>query len=232
MAEQPQHGEDLRRLQRLVDSQLVEIDELRGRVRELEARLRQVPVETLIESMVDAVEKASEAVEGRTIPSARMELRAALRLTRQGGGLVLAAPGIYPPEALSTVRFDVRRVPPASSEEARAAALAGLVDAALELQHALDEVPAEARAAGNQAQQRLSALVAAPVSAEELAPRLRDLAESVGELAGRVAAAAPAAEALSARASGLAARPDPGGIERITATLRDVAAALGRGTRQ
>jgi hypothetical protein len=211
---------ELRRLRALVDAQQAILNELRERVRELETSLRQVAVGTLVAAMIDAIERGSATFPGREIAVADAEIRAALRIGRTGGDIVLASPGIYEPGALSTLRFELRRLPPTRAEEAQAAASASVVVAALALQAGLDEVPF---ATGDVAAAVQPLTTPAPPA--ELRAALRRLIAPLRRLAGELPTLAPAVDGL-ARREALSDPPTTDELGGVAEALGDVAAVL------
>jgi hypothetical protein len=176
---------ELERLQRVVERQAAHLSKLREQLRDLERPARQVEVETLIGSIASAVAAGERALLGRTISSARAEIRAGLQAAADGTGLVLAPPGAYDTSALSTITFDLRAVPAAPAQEARASALVALVQALVELQTVLDrEHPQAAREPADKALGQTAALLGDPeLSLDTAAAKLRSLMRRLSELA-------------------------------------------------
>jgi hypothetical protein len=217
--------DDVERLQAVVDALASANNELRERVRELEARLRQVDVKTLVESLVGAADRASGALETHRIAVLHAEIKAALRVSRPGGGLVLASPGIYPAAALSTLRFTARALPPTRAQEARAAAVGAVRAATLAVQAALDAVPVRDRRAAAAAQAAAAALLEAAPTRDAVA----GLANAVEPIARRRPRLRSATEGLARSARSLSAAPGAGELDALAAGLTDLAAALPRG---
>ena len=176
---------ELERLHRVVERQAAQLSELREQLRDLERQARQVEVETLIGSIASAFASGERALLGRTISSARAEIRAGLQATGDGTGLVLAPPGAYDTSALSTIAFDLRGVPADPAQEARASALVALVQALVELQTVLDrEHPPAAREPADKALGQTASLLGdTELSLDTAAAKLRSLMRQLSELA-------------------------------------------------
>ena len=131
-------GIEIMRLRALVGHQQAEITELRARLTELETTRRSVPISVLVAAVLDAVQRGSDATEGRTVSNARAEIKAPLDIDGDTNGLILGDPSLAPAGALSTISFSFSAVPPSLVDQRVGAALGTLVDAALRLQRALD----------------------------------------------------------------------------------------------
>lgn len=214
---------ELDRLRAVADQFARENHELRERIRELEAKLRQVDVATLVRSLAGAVERASSELEEHRVTDVDAEIRAALRLSPDGAGLVFASPGIYPPSALSTMRFGVRQVPPTREQEARVAAVAAARAAVLEVQEALDAAPARTRRAARRAQ----AVAASLLEGEPTAAKVVELAAALRPIATHRPRLRAAINALIDRARRVGAA-DPEELGALTAGLAELAAAIPR----
>jgi hypothetical protein len=142
---------ELDRLRSTVAEQVAEIETLRDRVAELEAAGTRVAVDTLIEAVVDAIERAGASLDRYAISSAQAEVKAALKVDPAAGGLAFTSPVGAASRALSTVRLDLGAVPrppgeaaPALTIDAReraAAEAAEVRTALLALQEALEALP-------------------------------------------------------------------------------------------
>jgi hypothetical protein len=191
--------QEIDRLRELVENQAAELMTLRERLRDLEAESAEVPLEALLRGFSDAIEEGSKSIEGRTVSSARAEVKAAMRVRRGAAGVSFRSAGTYDAGALSTVSMDLRSIPPTPAEEALAGALQVVVTAVQRLQRALDldlgvdtSTPAAHAAAflgdvppPRDAAERLASLVAA---LSQLAQDLPVLGEPAGALANRHAA--------------------------------------------
>jgi hypothetical protein len=216
---------EIDRLRAVVDALAADNNVLRERVRELEARLRQVDVTTLVGSLAGAVEGASSALETHGVTNFHAEVKAALRVSRTGAGLVLASPGIYPAASLSTLRFDVRRVPPTRAQEARDAAVGVVHSAVLAVQEALDAAPVRDRRAAGAAQAAAAVLLEAVPTADAV----RALADALKPIARRRPRVQRAIEVLTGRARALTAVPGAEELEALAAGLTELVAVLPRG---
>jgi hypothetical protein len=219
---------ELLRLRGVVESQRAEIERLRERLREVEETARQVALETLVRALRGAIESGSRSLEGRVVGAARAEIRAALGIDHGTEGLVVTAPGVYGEQALSTITLDLRATPPEPEQEAAGVALAGLVDAALSVQRALDrELPAEAVAPARAALAQAAAFALTPeLTAPDVATRLGPLATSVHVLAEQLPALAPSARVLEERRAALPPAPAAAALAAVAAALAAVGEAL------
>jgi hypothetical protein len=203
---------ELERLQRVVERQAAQLSKLREQLHDLERQARQVEVETLIGSIASAIAAGERALLGRTISSARAEIRAGLQAAADGTGLVLAPPGAYDTSALSTITFDMRAVPAEPAQEARASALVALVQAIVELQTVLDrEHPPAAQEPADKALGQTAALLGDPeLSLDTAAAKLRSLVRQLSELAKAQPDLRPSALAVAEQHAALTefARPD------------------------
>jgi len=203
---------ELERLRPVVEGQAAQLSKLREQLRDLERQARQVEVETLIGSIASAVAAGEGALLGRTISSARAEIRAGLQAAAEGTGLVLAPPGAYDTSALSTITFDLRAVPADPAQETRASALVELVQALAELQTVLDREHAPAaREPADKALGQTAALLGDPeLSPDTAATKLRSLVRHLSELAEAQADLRASARAVAEQHAALteSARPD------------------------
>jgi hypothetical protein len=213
---------ELAALRDLVTRQQARIAELTERLRNAEAAARQVALDAIVRALGAALETGEAGLIDRVIVAARAEIKAALQVSGGEAGLVLGAPGAYDADTLSTVTFDLRRLPPDAASERRGAALAALGTAVQDLQRALD--PGLGDAAVDDALAAASALAAAPP------PALDAAAAAMAPLAGaleRLGAARPALGAATAaiheRRAALAARPEAEEGTALAAAVRDVA---------
>src|SRR6266545_2566005 len=83
---------ELARLRALLEEQQARLADLQERLRLAEKAATELALEDVVGSVVDSIEKGSAELTGRTVGSARAELRAALRIGRDGTGLTLADP--------------------------------------------------------------------------------------------------------------------------------------------
>jgi hypothetical protein len=203
---------ELERLRRVVELQAAQLSTLREQLRDLERQARQVEVETLIGSIASAFAASESALLGRTISSARAEIRGGLQAAAGGTGLVLAPPGAYDTSALSTIAFDLRAVPAEPEQEARASALVALVQALVELQTLLDrEHPPAAEEPADKALGQTASLLGDPeLSLDTAAAKLRSLVRQLSELAKAQPDLRASARAVVEQHAALAeaARPD------------------------
>ncbi len=121
---------ELARLRALLEEQQARLADLQERLRLAEKAATELALEDVVGSVVDSIEKGSAELTGRTVGSARAELRAALRIGRDGTGLTLADP-LTAPSALSTVAFDLHPLPPTTIEQQTTTALAAVRQALL-----------------------------------------------------------------------------------------------------
>jgi hypothetical protein len=103
------------RLQTIVRQQAAQLDALREELRWLRTEVRRVQVEELVRSFARALRLGSEALEGRTIVAADAEIRAPLVVSGDAG-LVVSDATSFDPSALSTIRFQLRTLPPHAGE--------------------------------------------------------------------------------------------------------------------
>jgi hypothetical protein len=115
-----------------------------ARLDEVKACFKQVPVEEMIKSLIDAVESGSKWDGNLAMANARAEIRVAIQVGKSGAGILAESPGVYPVDALSTISFDLKASPPHLAEELQQRAVADTKLAVLNLQTALDrELPEE-----------------------------------------------------------------------------------------
>lgn len=215
-----QETAELDRLRNVVITQQRQIADLTEKLRTVEAERRRVPVKTLIESVLDAVEAAASTLEGHAIASAHAEIKAALEIDGEMHGLALGSPSAFPPEALSTISFDIGPAPRSARDAAREAAAAELRSALLLLQASLDQSPAERGLP--EALAGASALLDSDVSSAE---QLRPLLQALEGLAAATPALVPAVGFVAAAVRGA----EPGSPSQLSAAadaVRRVAAAL------
>jgi hypothetical protein len=117
---------ELASLRDVVARQQAQIADLTERLRNAEEAARQVALEEIVRALAGALQTGEAALTDRVIVAARAEIKAALQVAGGHAGLVLGAPGAYDSDTLSTVTFDLRRLPPDPASERRAAALAAL----------------------------------------------------------------------------------------------------------
>jgi hypothetical protein len=222
--------QEIDRLKAVIEAQQAEITALRERLKEVEELARQATLDAVVHALAAALDRGSEALENMVVSTVHAELKAAFQLQHGSPGLLLAGASTYGPEALSTVRFDLRRIPPTPADEARRAALDQLVAALLRLQSALDrDLPAGAADPAHTVQAHISSLTAAPPPPDELKPRLDVLVAAVSELGVQLPEVAPAAGTLADRHAALPAppeRPDAGAVASVAQAVIGVADAL------
>ncbi len=181
----------------------------------------------MVGSVVDSIEKGSAELTGRTVGSARAELRAALRIGRDGTGLTLADP-LTAPSALSTVAFDLHPLPPTTIEQQTTTALAAVRQALLVLQDALGEHPPAD--VGVLLAHVSAAASAPPAAVGELPAALGRLPGELRTVAERVPAAGAELETAAAAVATMTAAPSAPEIDRLASALAAAARAL-RATR-
>jgi uncharacterized alpha-E superfamily protein len=214
------------RLKALVEKLISQLGEVREKLKEAVARRRGVPVEELLQALLDALEAGSRGLPGRVIAEARLDFKAALQVEEKTAGLQVAAAGLFPPKSLSTLSLTVRPTPPGLWEEGRRRGLAAIMEAAQALQEALSgSFPLDAAKEAATALAQVSAFLAAPPQApEELAGTLKPVADSLSTLAGRLPKLTPTARELAARVADLPAAP----AEEHLAALATALAAVVR----
>ena len=195
------------RLRTLVDRLEAEIQTLRERLRQLETRRLQVPVQTLVRSLTSAIEDGSKGWEDRVLSRVHLDLKVALQTDGEVPG-VLAAAGSYPPEALSTISLDLRPAPPQLGDEGRQRGLAQVLNAVLELQHSLDRVmPPAAPQSYTAALAQAAAFINAELTPETVEGQLGGLVATLQVLSPPIPALAQALAAVEARRHKLPALP-------------------------
>ena len=209
----PPEAEELERLRSVVDEQQRQIADLTEKLRAVQAQRRRVPVQTLIESVLQAVQQAAETLEGHAIASAHAEIKAALEIDGDLHGLALGSPSAFPPEALSTISFDVTPAPPSLLETARREAVATLRSALLALQAALDRT-----AAGHDRPEALDATSALLGSPQPSAEELRALLRALEGVTADLPALRPEIVSFAAAVRG----PDPVTAQRLTAAAEAI----------
>ena len=151
---------------------------------------------------------------GRTVATARADVKARFHVDGGIAGLTLASPADADAAALSTFSFELRPVPSDPARAALDSAFALVRDAVLELQSALTGAEG-----GERALAAASILAASTPAAEELRVDVTPLVKGLEQLADvQPRVAGPAAEA-SLAASALGSPP-------TAAQLADLAAAL------
>lgn len=220
---------EVERLRRVTESLAARNAELLELLRRARAAGRQVSPAELAGALTDAIERGSQAIEGRVVAAARAEIRASLQLERNRAGLVVGDPRTIDTGSLSTLTFDLRPVPPTPDQETGQAGLEAVAAALLELQRALDrELPPGAREPGSAALAAVSALAAAPPDAGQLGPRLQPLVERLELLGGPLPGIADAVADLGARRAALSPQPSGDELAALARSLGTVAAALAR----
>lgn len=216
---------EIARLRALVRQQQAEIVELRARLQELQQKRRSVAISSLVAAVLDAVQRGSDALEGRTVSNARAEIKAALDIDAETQGLVLGDPAVAPAGGLSTISFSFSAVPPSLVEQRGRAALGTLVEAALRLQRALDGASLhgaaeEARSTLAAASSLAASRTLTPETAKVETAALAAAAEALG--AARPELAAAAGELARAR-NALSAQPSADELLRLTAAVDELA---------
>lgn len=222
-------GAEIERLRKLVEVQRAEIERLRERLREVEAARRQIPIESLIEAILAAVDAGAQTLPSHAITTVRADLRVPLQVESGVAGMAVAAPGIYPGQALSTLSVDLRPLPLTPYEEARRRAIGAVLAAVLDLQRGLDRpFPSEARSPAETALVQASVFLDSPaVTPDTLGQRIGGLVQSLTALAAALPALAPAAQALAERRDRLPASPAEEDLEEMAGALAAVETALG-----
>ena len=225
-------GIEIARLRALVRQQQAEITELRARVTELETKRRSVPISVLVAAVLDAVQRGSDALEGRTVSNARAEIKAPLDIDAETHGLILGDPSLAPAGSMSTISFSFSAVPPSLVEQRVRAAAGTLVDAALRLQRALDE--ATLTGATEQARSALaaaSALAASnTLSAETAKAESAALVSALDSLGSARASLADATAEASRARNALSAPASADQLLRLAAAVDEVARLVEAGT--
>ncbi|MEJ5328876.1 MAG: hypothetical protein WHT07_01830 [Desulfobaccales bacterium] len=216
------------RLKALVEKLAGQLGEVREKLKEAVARRRGVPVEELLQALLDALEAGSRGLTGRVIAEAHLDLKAALQVEEKTAGLQVAAAGLFPPQSLSTLSLTVRPTPPGLWEEGRRRGLAAIMEAAQALQEALSgSFPLDAAKGAATALAQISAFLAAPPQApEEVAGALKPVVDSLSSLAGRLPTLTPAARELAGRVADLPAAPAEEHLAALATALAAVAREL------
>lgn len=216
------------RLKALVEKLVSQLGEVREKLKEAVARRRRVPVEELLQALLNALEAGSRGLTGRVIAEAHLDLKAALQVEENTAGLQVAAAGLFPPQSLSTLSLTVRPTPPGLWEEGRRRGLMAVLEAAQALQEALSgSFPADAAREAASALAQVSAFLAAPPQApEEVAGAVKPVADSLSSLAGRLPTLAPAVRELAGRVAALPAAPTEEHLAALATALAAVAREL------
>lgn len=216
------------RLQALVEELAKQLGEVREKLKEAVARRRGVPVEELLQALLNALEAGSRGFPGRVIAEAHLDLKAALQVEEKTAGLQVAAAGLFPPQSLSTLSLTVLPVPPGLWEEGRRRGIAAIIEAAQALQEALSgSFPLDAAEEAATALAQVSAFLAAPPPApEEVAGALRPLADSLTSLAGRLPTLTPAVRELAERLAALPGTPAEAQLAALATALAAVVREL------
>lgn len=217
---------EIARLQQALQAQAGEIARLRQLNAELEAMVRRATLAQMLAGVVDAVDAAGRALgPAHALAGGSADLRVMLSPSA-GGGLTVAGPAVTDPASLSSVRVDLRALPPAPAEEAARDAVEELRSALLDLQTALaGDLPKTLRPPADRAL-AVVALAAgpeltpasAPERAEAVLVALRPLARRRKRLAAAMAAARTALQTAH----------EPEGQVALAAALRLVAARVER----
>lgn len=216
---------ELASLRDLVARQQAQIADLTERLRSAEEAARQVALEEIVRALAGALQAGEAALSDRVIVAARAEIKAALQAAGGQAGLVLGAPGAYDADTLSTVTFDLRRLPPDPASERRGAALAALATAVEEMQRALD--PALGDAAVDDVAAAASRLAGVPpATLDAAAAAIAPLAGALERLGAARPALAAGAAAVQERRVALAAHAEADEATALAAALRDVAQAI------
>jgi hypothetical protein len=219
---------ELLRLRQLVQQQAAELEDLRAQLADVLRSRRQVTLATMIEALNQAVQQGEAALVGRTVAVARAEVRAALAIESGQTGFMLAAPGIYPSSALSTVTVDLRTVPPTPSEEARVRSLAAIDLAVLAIQDELDREWSTAAAglAGIALIQATAFLTAPERRADTTADQLVGLIASLAALGEPIPQLGPVCGRLEEQRASVSSPPTPDELTALAQALQEVVAIL------
>jgi len=205
------------------------VTELREQLTAALRARRQATVGGVVGSIVDAIDVGSGALDGRTVVRANVELKARLAIDGGTPGLVLVDPAHDVPESLSTLRFDVRPLPPALGGDASRTGTADVLAAALELQRSLDAVAPERQAATADARAAAAALAAAdPGDLSAITLALVGTTQALAGLAASDPAVASAVAALDERRAALTPASSAAELAGVAAAIRDLAHALDR----
>ena len=222
---------ELARLRELVRSQQAELVELRARVAELQEKRRTVPISMLVAAVLDAVQRGSDALEGRTVSNARAEIKAPLDIDEATQGLILGDPAVAPAGSLSTISFSFAAVPPSLADQRVRAALGTLLEAVLHLQRALDGVTLTG--AADEARSALAAastLAASDTLTAETAKAESAALAAAGDALGSARASlAEAAGELGRARNALSAPPSADQLLRFAAAVDELARLIEAG---
>lgn len=219
-------GAEVARLNQVIAAQQTQIQSLQDQLRQAQASTA-ATVMQLITSIADAVAIASDQLQGNIITNLSAEVRAGLVIQNQGAGFVLSTIAGLQPAAMTTIRFDLRRLPP-PPPTADAQAVAALYGAMLDLQAALERGPSGGAPGPvwGDATVRVSLYLSArPGSLADVRPNVLALQVSLKNLAGAVPQLAPAANRLEVALSRAPILQPADGAE-IAGALADAALAL------
>lgn len=218
------------RLQTLTEHMEAQLAELRLRLKEARANFRQVSMEELVQSLIDAIESGASGSENLVIAGAKADIRVALQVDRGVAGVLTGPPGLYPGEALSTISVDIKTSPPTPLEESRRSAVAEVVAAVLDLQAALDrELPPKAVKPAQEVIARAGKFITAPsLAPDAIKIQLASLVNSLKVLAPRFPLIKPFTNALIEVYSAFPSSPASRDLEVLARAIAEVAHSLER----
>jgi hypothetical protein len=219
--------DEVSRLRMVTSSLLTRQAALLEQLRRAQAAGRQVSPDVLAASLAAALERATGAMEDRTIARARAQVRAMLQIEGGDPGLVVGDPRSAESASLSTLTFDLSPLPPTRGQQAMQTALARVQNRLLHLQTALDrDIPSDAQRVVAAAQTQLSLLLSAPLDLPSLASRLADLTSALLQLAELLPDIGGLAKELEGLRASLPAEPSPADVTALADAIEAVAVAV------
>ena len=213
------------RLRELIGREESELVSLRTQLQAALDTNRHMALGTLISSVVAAIDEGARHIEDRTIAAAQAEIKVGLALV--GGAIAVTSRPDQSDTSLSTIRLDVRPLPPSAEKTAIEGAAAEVRDALTELQVALDhDVPVAARGAAGAASARVAALLAALPDAGALGAATAPLVDQLKTLGTAIPGLVAAVTTLDRARAGLASPADPTSLRIFADAIRTVAAHL------
>ena len=220
-----EENERLRSQANYLEAQMQNIS---ARFNEFKVNFKQVAVEELIKSLIDAIESGSEM--GRKSGHCKCECRyprsdaGEQKWCQRSGGI----PGVYPVEALSTISFDLKASPPRLAEELQQRTVADVKSAVLSLQAALDRnLPDELRESADAVIAKAGEFIAdSNIDTRSIEVSLRGLVKSISLLSQRLQMIGPSAKNLTKIHSALPSEPSSQNLEMLARAIGDIAHSL------
>jgi predicted Zn-dependent protease with MMP-like domain len=220
-----EENERLRSQANYLEAQMQNIS---ARFNEFKVNFKQVAVEELVKSLIDAIESGSKWDGNLAIANASVDIRVAMQVSKSGASVLVESPGVYPVEALSTISFDLKASPPRLAEELQQRTVADVKSAVLSLQAALDRnLPDELRESADAVIAKAGEFIAdSNIDTRSIEVSLRGLVKSISLLSQRLQMIGPSAKNLTKIHSALPSEPSSQNLEMLARAIGDIAHSL------